>query len=176
MKSPKPLPLIGWREWVALPELDLPSIKAKVDTGARTSSLHAFDVEIFRHRGAMKARFSVHPIQRDTHYTVDCEEDVVEERWVTSSTGHRTRRPVIVTPIRSLEQAWEIELTLVNRDAMGFRMLLGREAIRGRFVVDPGKSFLIPDNIPPRKRKSKPKATHTKNTRKKNPTLSRSKA
>lgn len=133
---------IGWREWVRLPTFHIAAIKAKVDTGARTSSLHAFDVETYRHRGAERVRFTVHPMQRDTRTTMKGEAELIEHRLVRSSTGRQTRRPVIVTTIELFGYDWEIELTLINRDAMGFRMLLGREAIRGRFIVDPGRSFL----------------------------------
>lgn len=133
---------VGWREWVALPGLGVAHVKAKVDTGARTSSLHAFDVERFRRRGRDWVRFCVHPIQRDTRTTIVAEVPVLEMRPVRSSSGHTTLRPVIVTDIEVLGERWPIELTLAARDEMGFRMLLGRQALRGRFVVDPGRSFV----------------------------------
>ncbi len=133
---------IGWREWVALPELGIPRIKAKIDTGARTSALHAFDVEVVRGRGIDVVRFKVHPFQRDYRKTVAAESPLVDEREVKSSSGHGTLRPVIRTRLGLGEWSYSIELTLTNRDAMGFRMLLGRSALRKRFVVDPGASFL----------------------------------
>jgi len=133
--------VIGWREWVALPKLGINFIKPKVDTGARSSALHAFDVEEFVKAGSRWVRFRAHPIQRTTSVTAYAEAEVLEYRSVTSSGGHKSRRPVILTEIEIRGQRWQIELTLANRDTMGFRMLLGREAIRGRFLVDPGRSF-----------------------------------
>lgn len=136
------LPAIGWREWVALPRLGVPTIKVKVDSGARSSALHAFDVEEYRHRGAPWVRFAVHPLQRNGQATVYCEAALDEYRTVRSSGGHETRRPVIVTEVELMNLRWSIELTLASRDAMGFRMLLGRQAVRNRFLVDTGHSFL----------------------------------
>jgi hypothetical protein len=141
----KRYPTIGWREWVALPHLGVHAVKAKVDTGARTSSLHAFDVAIHRRRGGDVVTFKVHPIQRETDTTVSCEEPLFDERWVTSSNGRRELRPVIRTQLSLLDKTWPIEVTLTSRDIMGFRMLLGREAIRARFLVDPGRSYLASD-------------------------------
>lgn len=135
------LPHIGWREWVALPELGIPWIKAKVDTGARTSALHAYEIEYFRRRGERWTRFTVHPLQRDLLETIVVEAPVLEERIVRSSLGHPTIRPVIVTELAFAARRWPIEITLVSRDQMGFRMLLGRQAIRNRLLVDPGSSY-----------------------------------
>ncbi|MEX2287650.1 MAG: ATP-dependent zinc protease [Planctomycetaceae bacterium] len=134
-------PVIGWREWISLPHLGVRAIKAKIDTGARSSSLHAFDVETFKRKGKMVVRFSVHPLQRDARTTVITEAEVLEFRQVRSSTGHAMLRPVIVTDVSLFGMRWPIELTLANRDEMGFRMLLGREALRRRFLVDPGRSY-----------------------------------
>lgn len=142
---------IGWREWVALPELGIAAVKAKIDTGARTSSLHAFDVEIFRRRGKDWARFKVHPKQRNTKTTVAISAEVVDFRKVRSSTGHASRRPVILTPLEIFGQRFEIEITLADRDLMGFRMLLGRAAVRRRFLIDPGRSYRA-GRKPPRRR------------------------
>ena len=136
------LPIVGWREWLALPRLSIPSIKAKIDTGARSSALHAFDVEHFRRRSRDWVRFLVHPFQDDTQTTVRCEAPLVDERWVRSSNGKRELRPVVQTNIAFAGDAWPIEVTLTSRDVMGFRMLLGRQAIRRRFLVDPGRSYL----------------------------------
>lgn len=133
--------VIGWREWVELPDLCIRRVKAKIDTGARSSSLHAFDVKTFERDGKTFARFKVHPLQRNSKKTVTCEAEVLEFRQVKSSTGHAQKRPVVLTTVESLGETWQIELTLANRDEMGFRMLLGREAVRGRFLVDSGKSF-----------------------------------
>ena len=131
-------PIIGWREWAALPALGIPEMKVKVDTGARTSALHAYAIRI--HDSV--ASFRVHPMQRDSRTVVECRADVIDRREVRSSTGHPTLRPVIRTEIELFGDRWPVELTLVSRSRMGFRMLLGRQAIRGRFVVDPGSSFL----------------------------------
>lgn len=135
------LPVIGWREWVALPELGIKRIKVKVDSGARSSSLHAFDMKTFERDGGQWVRFKVHPIQRSSKKTVFVEARIIEYRSVKSSTGVAKKRPVIITAVELLGETWPVELTLASRDNMGFRMLLGREAFRGRFLVDCGKSF-----------------------------------
>ncbi|MDA0806762.1 MAG: RimK/LysX family protein [Planctomycetota bacterium] len=145
--------VIGWREWVELPDLRIRRIKAKIDTGARSSSLHAFDISTFDRDGKTFARFKVHPIQRNSRKTVTCEAEVLEVRQVKSSSGHAQKRIVIVTTVEVLGEAWPIELTLANRAEMGFRMLLGREAVRGRFLVDSGISFY--DGEPKKKVKTK---------------------
>jgi hypothetical protein len=139
-KTPKPT--IGWREWIALPELGVEAIKVKVDTGARSSALHAFEIRSFEKGGVEHVRFTIHPRQRDTAVSVEVECPVVGRRWIRSSSGHRSRRPVIRTQVELLGRTWPIEATLTNRDAMGFRMLLGRKAIRGRFLVDVSRSYL----------------------------------
>ena len=135
------LSIVGWREWVALPELGIAAVKAKVDTGARSSSLHAFDVEEFKRDGKIFVRFRVHPLQRNPRAFVESESELLEYRHVKSSGGHETLRPVIVTTIELLGQKWSIELTLASRDTMGFRMLIGRQALQRRFLVDSGRSF-----------------------------------
>lgn len=140
--EPKIVPALGWREWVALPDLGIETIKAKVDTGARTSSLHSFDLEEFVRRGKEMVRFGIHPEQRNARHAVTVEVPVHDRRQVRSSSGQAELRPVILTTLRVLGQECEVELTLTRRDEMGFRMLLGRQAIRGRFLVDPGKSYL----------------------------------
>ena len=136
------LSVIGWRERVALPELGISEIKAKIDTGARSSALHAFELEIFTRDGKQMVRFKVHPYQRDTKRTIIAEAELLERRTVRSSIGYAQLRPVIQTVVELGEKQWPIELTLTNRDAMGFRMLLGRQAVRQRWLVDAGKSFL----------------------------------
>ncbi len=135
------LSVIGWREWVKLPDLGINSIKAKVDTGARSSSLHAYDLHEFERESEKWIRFKVHPVQRKTHEVIVTEAKVFEYRSVRSSSGKASMRPVIITNIELLGVIWVVELTLANRDEMGFRMLLGREAFRQRFLVDSGKSY-----------------------------------
>ena len=161
-RPPKdPLPIIGWREWIELPEFGVKSIKAKVDTGARTSSLHAYDVEVFGGK-KKRVRFKIHPEQRDSDHEIVAEAPLVEWRNVRPSSGRQEQRPVVMTVIELLGQRHEVELTLTRRDSMGFRMLLGREAVRRRFVVDPGTSFLngrrLKGSRAIKKPKPKPKA------------------
>lgn len=133
------LPIIGWREWLDLPDLGIKNIKAKIDTGARTSALHAIHIETFE----QKISFQVHPHQRDDEQTIFADAKLLEWRNVKNSGGQTQLRPVIQTSIILGKYCWPIELTLTNRDLMGFRMLLGREALRGRFLVNPGQSFLL---------------------------------
>lgn len=134
---------LGWREWVALPELGLPRLKAKLDTGARTSALHAFDLGLFLRDGQSWVRFSIHPLQRREHHAVVCEARVMDERVVMDSGGHAESRLVIVTPLRLGAATFDIEVTLTPRDPMRFRLLLGRTALEGRCTVDPARSFVL---------------------------------
>jgi len=143
-------PVIGWREWVALPELGIAHIKAKIDTGARTSALHAFRIEVVPGARGRIARFWVHPLQGRSDVRVACEAAVLDERMVTDSGGHRERRLVIATPVALGPHRWDIEITLTDRDPMRFRMLLGRTALHQRFVVDPTTSYIL--GMPPRRR------------------------
>jgi len=159
---PVKLPIIGWREWVQLPELGIAKVKAKIDTGARSSSLHAYDLKYEDRDGKQWVRFKVHPRQRNTTEQVVAESPVLEFRKVRSSNGQVTKRPVILTKVELLGELFEIELTLANRDSMGFRMLLGREAYRGRMLVDSGASYL--SGIPKRL-KGKRNAAPTKTKR-----------
>ncbi|WP_235776165.1 ATP-dependent zinc protease family protein [Rickettsiella massiliensis] len=138
--------LIGWREWVALPELGLSRIKAKIDTGARTSALHAFSLhtpdEPVHHK--QKVCFKVRSLTRQgTRRVIECVADLVDIREITDSGGHKERRYVICTPLIVGQYSWPIEITLTSRDNMRFKMLLGRTALSNRFIVDPGRSYLL---------------------------------
>ncbi len=144
----KSLPVLGWREWVALPMLGVARIKAKVDTGARSSAIHAYDVEVFEQEGKQFVRFVLHPRQQNTQVTINAQAEILEFRSIRSSNGQVTERPVIVTEVELYGRQWPVELTLVNRDDMGFRMLLGRQALKHRFLVDPAASFLAKKRSP----------------------------
>ena len=133
---------VGWREWVSLPELGIDRIKAKIDTGARSSALHAHEVRFVRKGKRRLVRFRVYPNQKDDRTFVEAEGEWLEERKVRSSSGNQSIRPVIRTTLEMGGRRWPIELTLTRRDAMGFRLLLGRQALKRRCLVDPGASFL----------------------------------
>lgn len=135
--------IIGWREWVSLPDLDIPRIKAKIDTGARTSALHAFELHSFVDQGVKKVRFSIHPFQKRNDIIKNCETEVIDQRWVSDSGGHKEKRYVILTTVRLGDMEWEIEMTLTNRDTMKFRMLLGRTALESGILVDPESSYMF---------------------------------
>ncbi|WP_243225553.1 ATP-dependent zinc protease [Microbacterium sp. CIAB417] len=134
--------LTGWREWVSLPDAGVDWIKAKIDTGARTSSLHAFDIEEFEREGEQWVRFRVKPWQESQKDTTVVECPVHDRRRVRSSSGHEQERLVVCLAIRLVDRLVVSEVTLSNRDEMGFRMLIGREALRQGFAVDPARSFL----------------------------------
>jgi len=136
--------LVGWRETLSLPGLGIEKINAKIDTGARTSCLHAFKVESFEKDQEKWVRFWVHPIQHNTEVEMVCEAKVIDERTVRDSGGHEESRYVIESELSIGGQTWPIEITLTNRDNMAFRMLLGRTAMHHRIQVDPVESFLIP--------------------------------
>jgi hypothetical protein len=142
LKKKRKLKIIGWREWVSLPELGIHEIKAKADTGARTSALHAFSLRPFIENDQHKISFDIHPIQHNIDVIITCTADIIDRRWVTDSGGHSEERYVIRTPIVMGNETWPIEITLTERDSMLFRMLLGRSAIRKRFTVNPAKSFI----------------------------------
>lgn len=131
--------LVGREEWCSFPGLGIPAIKARVDSGAKTSSIHAFNIVQFKRDGKNWVSFEVHPVQNNRRTIIRCERPIVDRRIVKSSSGEAEKRYVISAPIKMAGQTWDIELTLTNRDSMGFRMLLGREAMNGRILVDPNE-------------------------------------
>ncbi len=133
---------LGWREWCALPDIDLPAIKAKVDTGAKTSALHTFKLEPFSENGVNLIRFWVHPLQRNNDLVRECVAPIKDERIVSDSGGHKEMRYIIETRVQIGHKLWPIEMSLTNRDTMRFRMLLGRRAMSGNTVVDPTASYI----------------------------------
>lgn len=135
--------IVGSEEWCSFPQLGIPAIKARVDSGAKTSSIHAFDIQKFTKNGESWVRFDIHPLQRDRRTTVTCEAKIIDRRRVKSSSGESEKRYVIKALLRSGAETFEVELTLTNRDSMGYRMLLGREAMKGRMLVDPAESFCL---------------------------------
>ncbi len=136
------LPKLGWREWLALPSLNIPRIKAKIDTGARTSALHTFYIDPYKKGKEHWIMFNIHPDQHHTDTVIECHAQVKDLRMVTDSGGHKSRRYVIETNLLLGASLITAELTLTNRDNMKFRMLLGRTATRGRYIIDPGASYL----------------------------------
>lgn len=149
------LPVVGWREWLTLPELGIENIKVKVDTGARTSALHAFFVEPFIRDEKEWVRFGIHPIQQNSRYAIECEMPVKDRRVVSDSGGHREERYIIETTLRMGVHTWSSELTLTDRDSMRFRMLLGRKALEDRFLVNPAASYQIGKKPARKNRKDK---------------------
>lgn len=135
--------VIGNQEWCAFPELNIPAIKARVDSGAKTSSIHAFNIQAFVKDDLNWVSFEVHPLQRNDEILIRCECLSIDRRNVKSSSGTSEKRYVINTPISLGDQVWDIELTLTDRDAMGYRMLLGREAMNGRLIIDPSMQCLL---------------------------------
>ncbi|HEU4511919.1 MAG TPA: RimK/LysX family protein [Nocardioidaceae bacterium] len=142
MSGPHSSIVAGWREWVSLPHLGVDWVKAKLDTGARSSAIHAFDIEEFEQDGAPWVRFSVHPWQRSAEDAAEAVLPVHDRRIVRSSSGHEHERYVVLMDISLVGRTVTAEITLSRRDEMGFRMLIGREALRQGFLVDPGRSYL----------------------------------
>jgi len=140
-KKKKSLEIIGWREWVSFPELGIKTIKAKMDTGARTSALHVSNIRVSKRTGIVK--FTIHPVQRKWRPTIEASAKMISLREIKSSNGQLSVRPVIKTEVKIGEDVYPVELSLVNRDLMGFRLLLGRSALKNRYTVDSGKSFLL---------------------------------
>ncbi len=140
-------PVVGWREWLALPDLGLGALHVKVDTGANTSALHALGVERYQEGGAPWVRFRTEPLLPERHASVLCVAAVCDERFVRSSNGHGENRLVIRTPLRLGLRVgaptWEVELTLADRSAMRYPMLLGRQAMAGRLTIDPGAEYRL---------------------------------
>lgn len=135
--------ILGWREWISLPDLGISKIKAKVDTGARTSALHAFDVSLEERDEIKVVRFKIHPKQKDLKTVIECEAPLLDEREVRDSGGHSEMRYVIESRISIGSSTHLAEITLTNRDSMGFRMLIGRTAMNGHYLVNPEQSFLM---------------------------------
>lgn len=141
--SKKPKFLIGWQEWCALPELHLPAIKAKIDTGAKTSVLHAHEITPFYRSGSLYVSFVVYPLQKNLNFTQSCTAKVIDQRMIMNSTGHQEKRYVIQTSIMMGPIVWEIDITLTDRGPLLFRMLLGRNALKGHSIIDPSKKLLL---------------------------------
>ena len=139
---PTSLPLLGWREWAGLPEFNIDRIKAKIDTGARSSALHAFAIDPYRKGGQRWVMFSIHPRQRHSDMSIECHAPIKDRRLVSDSGGHKQRRYVIETQIILGQSIFTAEMTLTNRDSMLFRMLIGRTAMSNRFIIDPNASYV----------------------------------
>jgi len=137
-----PLPMLGWREWVALPTFNIERIKAKIDTGARSSALHAFIIDPYRRGGENWVMFAIHPLQKNSDVIVECHAQVKDRRLVSDSGGHKQRRYVIDTQLMLGNFIINAEMTLTNRDSMRFRMLLGRTAMNAQFIINPNASYL----------------------------------
>ncbi|MHA7872449.1 MAG: ATP-dependent zinc protease family protein [Hyphococcus sp.] len=142
-RSSKKKPVIGWREWASFPDFDVRSVNAKIDTGAKTSAIHAFRISPFLKNGATWVEFYLHPLQQRRKPEIYCQAPVADIREIRSSNGYVQERYVIRTRLNMGEMSWRIDLSLANRDAMGFRLLLGRDALGKRFLIDPGASYKL---------------------------------
>ncbi len=146
-KPPRKEKVIGWREWVALSELGVDRIKAKIDTGARSSAIHAFGVREVERDGVAHVEFYLHPRQRQRHPQIKCCAPIFDQRYVRSSNGERQYRYIIRTTLRLGRRRRLIEISLAQRDQMGFRLLIGRNALPRGVLVDPNKSYLVSTDI-----------------------------
>ncbi|MGO2011541.1 MAG: ATP-dependent zinc protease family protein [Pseudoalteromonas sp.] len=135
--------VVGWREWLSLPALGIEEIKAKIDTGARTSCIHALDIQEYEYEGEKWVKFIAQPLQDNLDYKVQCQAKVKKHKHVTSSSGQKELRYFIETTVFAGGQSWPIEMTLTSRASMKFRMLLGRTAMENRIVVDPALSYFL---------------------------------
>ena len=134
--------IVGWREWVALPDLDIPAIKAKIDSGARTSALHTFELNRVKENGKDLVEFRLHPLRKHSDIVIKCKSEIIDVRSVKDSGGHKEERFIINTKVALKDLIWDIELSLTNREDMLFRMLLGRTALVGaNLFVDPAQSY-----------------------------------
>lgn len=133
---------IGWQEWCLLPKLHIPAIKAKIDTGAKTSVLHAADIRPFHRRGKLYVHFMVHPLQRSLKYPIPCTALVIDQRTMMSTSGSQETRYIILSTLSLGDKSWDIEISLTNRDLLTFRMLLGRDALKTHTIIEPGKTLL----------------------------------
>lgn len=136
------LPMLGWREWVSLPDLNITHIKAKIDTGARSSALHAFAIDPYRKGGQRWIMFAIHPIQKHSDVAIECHALIKDRRLVSDSGGHKQRRYVIESRLILGQSIITAEITLTNRDTMLFRMLIGRTTMNNHFIIDPNASYL----------------------------------
>lgn len=136
-------PLVGWREWIGLPELGVGAIKAKMDTGARSSALHATEIRVGPGAGGDLVHFQLRPLQHDDRCVIRVAAPLLDWRQVRTSDGCVEERPIILTRLEMGGENWSAQVALTNRDTMGFRMLLGRQALGGRFLVDPSAAFLM---------------------------------
>ncbi len=139
--------ILGWREWAELPELGIDEIKVKVDTGAKTSAIHAFDISTVSYLGKDFVKFDIHPYQDNDEISHTRLHPIHDYRWITSSTGHTQKRFIIQTIIKIGAYSNLIELSLAKRDEMGFRMLVGRTSLDSSILVNPGRSFLLSQKI-----------------------------
>ena len=147
IKDKKNKLIAGWREWGQLPQLGIEGIKVKIDTGAKTSSLHAFELFPFIHEKKHWIQFDIHPIQDNDTIIHRCISPIIDYRWITSSTGHKQQRYIIRTLLKIGEFTSTIEISLANRDEMGFRFLVGRDSIKGHLLVDAAHSFILTPKV-----------------------------